>query len=342
MKYDLKKSIFLVKKFYEFKNITLVQRAYKAEYKEKIASGNKVIENIVSNFEKNGSVTSSYPKTRKSSGKREDAKKQIESMIAEFPNLSIRKMSSASSVSTTLVFHILHDDLHLKPYKYHDWHKLEVHDYDKRLEFAQWFLKLPLKAKFFFICTDEAYFYLTIPINKQNNRLWSDSCPYEGIETPLQDEKVLVWCAISAEKIYGPYFFSESVNQYNYLSMLKNYFWPKLIRTKESNLYYFQQDGATPHTANNVQTWLTTKFGSKFVNKKMWPPRSPDLNPCDYYLWGYLKSKVYNPLPKNLDELKENISNEVRKITKETLNSVFLNLEKRCNLIISAQGGHIE
>ena len=104
--------------------------------------------------------------------------------------------------------------------------------------------------------------------------------------------------------------------QYNYLSMLNNYFWPKL--KKESNLYYFQQDGATPHTANNVQTWLTTKFGSKFVNKKMRPPRSPDLNPCDYYLWGYLKSKVYNPLPKNLDELKDNISNEVRKITKET------------------------
>ena len=89
-------------------------------------------------------------KIRKSSGKREDAKKQIESMIAEFPNLSIRKMSSASSVSTTLVFHILHDDLHLKPYEYHDWHNLEVHDYDKRLEFAQWFLKLPLKAKYFF------------------------------------------------------------------------------------------------------------------------------------------------------------------------------------------------
>lgn len=59
MKYDLKNRIFLFKKFYEFKNITLVQRAYKAEYKEKIAPGSKVIEKIVPNFEKNGSVTSS-------------------------------------------------------------------------------------------------------------------------------------------------------------------------------------------------------------------------------------------------------------------------------------------
>ena len=35
MKSDLKKRTFFVKKFYKFKNITLVQRAYKAEYKEK-------------------------------------------------------------------------------------------------------------------------------------------------------------------------------------------------------------------------------------------------------------------------------------------------------------------
>ena len=75
---------------------------------------------------KNGSVTSSYPKIIKSTGNREHAKKQIESIIAEFLNLSIRKMTSANSFSTTLVFHILHDDFKLKPYKYQDWHKFMI------------------------------------------------------------------------------------------------------------------------------------------------------------------------------------------------------------------------
>ena len=131
--------------------------------------------------------------------------------------------------------------------------------------------------------SDEAYFTLTLPLNKQNNRIWADSQPVIGIETPLHDEKVLVWCAISAAKIYGPYFFSESVNQDNYLSMLKNFFWSKHLRTAEYKRYFFQQDGATPYTANTVQTWLTTKFNVKFVNKKTWPPRSPDLNPCDFF-----------------------------------------------------------
>jgi hypothetical protein len=78
------------------------------------------------------------------------------------------------------------------------------------------------------------------------------------------------------------------------------------------------------------------------VDKTSWPPRSPDLNPCDFFLWGYLKSVVYNPLPKTLDDLKANIYREVKKIKKETLNLTFLDLEKRCNFILSAGGGHIE
>ena len=78
------------------------------------------------------------------------------------------------------------------------------------------------------------------------------------------------------------------------------------------------------------------------MDKNRWPPRSPDLNPCDFYLQGYLKARVYNPLPNNLDELKINIEREIKKINKETLKNVFLNFEKRCDLVIEVDGGHIE
>jgi len=124
--------------------------------------------------------------------------------------------------------------------------------------------------------------------------------------------------------------------------MIKTFFWPKLECTKDNRKNYFQQDGATPHTANTVQEWLCDHFSTKFIDKKKWPPRSPDLNPCDFYLWGYLKSVVYNPLPKTLDDLKGNIRREIKKISKIILESTFLNLEKRCNLILKADGGHIE
>jgi hypothetical protein len=57
-----------------------------------------------------------------------------------------------------------------------------------------------------------------------------------------EEAKVLVWCGISAAKIYGPYFFEETVNQHNYLEMLQNFFCPKHLRTESNKNYYFQQD----------------------------------------------------------------------------------------------------
>jgi len=91
-----------------------------------------------------------------------------------------------------------------------------------------------------------------------------------------------------------------------------------------------------------VQAWLKSKFEDKFLDKKKWPPRSPDLNPCDYYLWGYLKYRVYRPLPKTLDQLKANIEREIKNINKKILENVFLNLKKRCDSVIEKSGGHFE
>ncbi|KAJ4450069.1 hypothetical protein ANN_01476 [Periplaneta americana] len=41
-----------------------------------------------------------------------------------------------------------------------------------------------------------------------------------------------------------------------------------------------------------------------------WLPKSPDLTPLDFFLWGHLKSVVYSNRPRKLDELQENIRRE--------------------------------
>ena len=324
------------------KHASLVQRAFRAQYPKQKPPNYTTIKYIVSSFEKTGSVASTSRSRPEPSQKRQDTKNKLETMLAEFPNLSIRKAASSLDVSPTLVYHVLHDDMHLKPYKFHLWHKLEHHGYQKRVDFASWFLQLPPVTKFYLICCDEAYFYLTLPVNKQNNRKWARSQPLEGIEVPLHDKKILVWCAISATKVYGVFYFENSVNQHNYLEMLRDFFWPKQLRTAEYQKHFFLQDGATPHTANTVQTWLKEKFLTKFIDKSPWPPRSPDLNPCDFFLWGYLKGRVYNPLPKTLEDLKVNLEREIKNISKDILKSTFLEFEKRCHLLIAAKGGHIE
>jgi hypothetical protein len=41
-----------------------------------------------------------------------------------------------------------------------------------------------------------------------------------------------------------------------------------------------------------------------------WPLRSPDLSPCDFFLWGYLQAEVFQHRPRSLDQLKEAIQEE--------------------------------
>jgi len=89
-----------------------------------------------------------------------------------------------------------------------------------------------------FIFSDESYFELTPSVNRQNNKLWLKARPTEGIEHPLYDKKVLVFCAMSCQRIYGPYFFESTVNENNYHKMLVQFFWPKVVR-EDLRKYYF-------------------------------------------------------------------------------------------------------
>ena len=109
----------------------------------------------------------------------------------------------------------------------------------------------------------------------------------------------------------------------------ENFFWPKHLRTESYKKYYFPQDGAQSHKSDQVQEWLSTKF----INKNQWPAHSPDLNPCDFFLWGYLKSRVYNPMPKDLADLKSNLDRELKKLNKKITFSCFKSGEFDINTI---------
>ncbi|GFX53410.1 DUF4817 domain-containing protein [Trichonephila clavipes] len=148
---------------------------------------------------------------------------------------------------------------------------------------------------------DEAHFWLNGYVNKQNCRIWSEANPQVYVETPLHPEKLTVWCALWAGGIIGPYFFKNdeghnvTVNDDRYRAMITNFFIPELNNHDVQELW-FQQDGATCHTARATIDLLKDTFGDRLISRLgsvNWPPRSCDLTPLDYFLWGYVKSLVY-------------------------------------------------
>uniref|UniRef100_A0A2H1WKC1 SFRICE_041649 n=1 Tax=Spodoptera frugiperda TaxID=7108 RepID=A0A2H1WKC1_SPOFR len=72
---------------------------------------------------------------------------------------------------------------------------------------------------------------------------------------------------------------------------------------------WLQLDGAPAHFALSVRQYLNEVFPRWFGRSGTvaWPPRSPDLTPCDYHLWGWLKQKVYFVEVNTREELRERI-----------------------------------
>jgi hypothetical protein len=78
-----------------------------------------------------------------------------------------------------------------------------------------------------------------------------------------------------------------------------------------------QQDGATCHTARETTELLRENFPGRVISRngdQNWPPRSCDLTTCDFFLWGFVKSRVYVNKPQTIPELKA----EIRRVTGET------------------------
>ncbi|GFU04663.1 uncharacterized protein TNCV_4377281 [Trichonephila clavipes] len=91
--------------------------------------------------------------------------------------------------------------------------------------------------------------------------------------------------------------------------MITNFFIPELNNHDVQELW-FQQDGATCHTARTTIDLLKDTFGDRLISRfgpVNWPPRSCDLTPLDYFLWSYVKSLVYADKPQTLDHLEDNI-----------------------------------
>ncbi|QQP42134.1 Transposable element tcb1 transposase [Caligus rogercresseyi] len=80
----------------------------------------------------------------------------------------------------------------------------------------------------------------------------------------------------------------QNVNKEVYLDVMQTVVKPWMTQIAAGRPYLYQQDGAPAHTSNLVQNWCLENL-DMFWSKEFWPPSSPDLNPCDYYLWGVLE-----------------------------------------------------
>ncbi|XP_011049237.1 PREDICTED: uncharacterized protein LOC105142985 [Acromyrmex echinatior] len=248
----------------------------------------------------------------------------VRASILRSPQRSARKHASALGLSDRSMRRILHDDLHFHPYKIAIAHELSERDFNSRRNACEVLLEVVSEDAIVFF-SDEAHFHLCESVNKHNMRYWADTNPRELHQRPLHSLKVTVWCAISSARIIGPWFFEE-----NEIAVTE-FFFPRLDELDLGDIW-FQQDGATAHTSRASMAVLREHFPERLISIRgdlEWPARSPDLTPCDFFLWGFLKSRVYVNRPSTLQDLKTNIQEEIANITPAMLARVMTNARNR-------------
>ena len=102
----------------------------------------------------------------------------------------------------------------------------------------------------------------------------------------------------------------DPVNGERYREMISNFFLAKMQELDLHNMW-FQQDGATCHTARVTMDLLRVEFGEQFISRTKpvnWAPRSCDLTSSYYFLWGCVKAHIYKEKPALIDALEDNIS----------------------------------
>ncbi|GFT45051.1 uncharacterized protein TNCV_3790451 [Trichonephila clavipes] len=106
------------------------------------------------------------------------------------------------------------------------------------------------------------------------------------------------------------------------------------------------QDGAPSYITSCVKDVLKHHFTEERVISRqllhLLPPQSPDLNPCKFWLWGYLRQLVSCDQPRTLPDLKDRISRHVLNISQNTLRSTVGHAILRFQIVTENDGHHVE
>lgn len=327
------------------RNASEASRRLSAEHGiRKVSSTN--VKALIDKFNVTGSVCDAPKSGRKRAITTPEKALEVMESLERSPQKSTRRLANELGMSHMSVWKLL-KSLDLKPYIPRVFHALHDGDEDRRVEFCETFLNMEKDNDLLLDSvwwSDEATFKLNGNINRHNCVYWANSNPHIILQRDLNLPGVTVWCAMASEGIIGPYFFESTVTGEGYLELLEKYFWPKV---KNNLFFYFQQDGAAPHYANIVRDWLGQKLPGRWIGRRgpvEWPPRSPDLTPLDFFLWGVLKDMVYAEKPNTIDILKNTIKEKVQLINsdKELCRKVCHSVKHRYEMCIEVGGNQIE
>lgn len=329
------------------KNCMLASRIYNAKYPERRPIREESFQRVLERFIDTGSVKYKKKKIENRNAVNDENALQVLLHLQENPHLSCRQIADQYiDISKSSVNRIL------KVNKFHPFH-IELHqdlygdDFQNRVTFCNILNeKINQNQNFLenILFSDEAIFKSNAVVNRHNMHYYAVENPLWLRQINYQNRWSLhVWGGIIGNQIIGPFIFDGPITGDPYYNFLTNEL-PGLLQNVQQDLrenMWYQHDGAPAHFALIVQEYLNNWKTDKWIGRGgsiTWPPRSPDLTPIDFFLWGHVKQEVYQTPPTTPDNMKDRIRQCFARISHATLIKVRESIIRRLQLCIEQNG----
>ena len=263
--------------------------------------------------------------------------------------VSIETISAQFDVSVGTVHTIIHEEL--KMWKIctkfvprvlkEDQKERRCHDSQEMIEL---FKSDPAVLDALVTC-DESWIYCYDPETKRQSSQWKHTGsprPKKARQSKSTHKLLMVPLFDSPGMIYRHWLpTGQTVNKEYYVEVLRGFrkrFCRKRPAIFKSGQWHFHQDNAPVHNFILVTDYLT-KMGIKRVPQ---PPYSPDLAPCDLWLFPKLKEKLRGCCYETIEEMKEAVIKVIDTLTQEDFHGAFQKLLERYNKCIAARGDYFK
>ena len=295
--------VFVVRKYYETGSYIEVQEAFRGRFPNRDPPVKATIWKNVTKYEKSGT---SLNLNKGNSGRRRTATSvqnldAVRVLLENNPNISARR--NDSGLSRASFNRITKTDLRWYPYSIKVRHALQENDFRRRLHFSNWFVEQCRNLRFLpnIVISDEAAFAMNGKVNTRNVRQYAPAGnpPPFNFERNASRAKVNVWTGICGNGVLlGPFFIEGNLDGISDYNLLIERVFPPLMANFRDQFdddhflrLWWVQDGAPAHTLLMVRDILMEMFQNRVIalhHDIEWPARSPDLTPCDFFLWVIL------------------------------------------------------
>lgn len=332
-------------------NASAASRAYTVKFPNRRHPDAKTIRRVEQRLLETGNLNPRLNKGGRHSTLNVVQEEQILDFVEAEPNTSLRVTSRQTHFQKDTIHRLLRRN-GLYPFRPQKVQVLHEGDRELRINFCRWLLDNVNNDPHFIeniMFTDECTFTQTGIMNTHNLHEWRDENPYLIRKRCHQRRwSVNIWAGLLNNNVIGPNMLPNRLNSASYFHFLNDNlplpFLDQVPLATRLNCW-FQHDGAPAHYGRQVRTLLNQTFPDCWIGRGgtvLWPPRSPDLNPLDFFFWGFLKEKIYFEPVESAEDVVARIHAAVTFIDENMLQRVRDSMINRANICIEVGGDLFE